>query len=235
MRCEKCGTGFEQRRLTQRFCSNECKFDSRRQQLDRRCQVCGAVFSVPPHRSAAKYCSDACRVRGGTREVTTSAKMETWNNFVSRRSKKECWPWKGVIHTTGYGSFRIGSKFQAYAHRISYELFVGDIPEGTFVCHKCDNRPCCNPDHLFLGSSADNSRDMVKKGRQSFGVRRPKSKLNDELVREIRSSPLSQGKLAKIYGVNPSIISMVVRRKTWRHVRKLEPVETKKPRNAANG
>lgn len=98
--------------------------------------------------------------------------MTNLERFLSKVNKTEsCWIWTG-FKDKGYG--RMGWKTpKGYrsipASRISYMLFRGEIPEGMFVCHKCDNPPCVNPDHLFLGSSKENTHDMVKKGRCKAG------------------------------------------------------------------
>lgn len=81
-----------------------------------------------------------------------------------------CWIWTASFFTNGYGQFRHGSRTDGtrkldHAHRMAYRLEVGQIPEGMLVCHKCDNKKCVNPDHLFLGTSKDNTQDMIKKGR----------------------------------------------------------------------
>jgi hypothetical protein len=103
---------------------------------------------------------------------------------VLKAGPEECWEWQGARGTNGHGRtmhYRDGQRIWTAAHRLAWELTFGMIPEGTFVCHKCDNPPCCNPDHLFLGSAADNTWDMVTKGRHG-SVR-----LTPEQVAEIRS------------------------------------------------
>ncbi len=84
------------------------------------------------------------------------------------RSGPACWPWIGARNPGGYGNFGIGYRTHR-ASRVAYELTFGPIPAGMFVCHSCDNPPCCNPEHLFLGTNADNLRDMATKGRATGG------------------------------------------------------------------
>jgi hypothetical protein len=128
----------------------------------------------------------------------------------------ECWNWLASKTTTGnYGQF--GS---TRAHRIAWILTNGDIPRGLCVCHKCDNRICCNPKHLFLGTIADNNADRNRKRRQAKGYSMP-HKLTEEKVLEIRElceKRISRRKIAKIYNVCHGTINAIYSRRKWRHV-----------------
>ena len=109
------------------------------------------------------------------------------------------------------------------AHRAAWELYVGPIPSGTCVLHKCDIPQCVNPDHLFLGSQLDNIKDRNVKGRAKAakGEKHHLAKLTDEIVLKIRAaknSGLSLSYIGRQYGVNKTTIGRVLSRKTWRHV-----------------
>ena len=117
----------------------------------------------------------------------------------------------------GYGQIHHKGK-TVYAHRVAWELANGTITDDSYVLHQCDNRRCVNPDHLFLGTFEDNMADMVMKGRQARGNNKPHSKLNAEMVREIRQSDATQDEIAKSFGVSRSLISMVRSGKIWRWV-----------------
>lgn len=135
------------------------------------------------------------------------------------RKTRTYWVWTGALIPKGYGM--IGSEGQRkLAHRVSYELFIGPIPEGIFVLHRCDNRQCVNPKHLFLGTNSDNMQDMIKKGRARHqrGEQCSFSRLNAALVQSIRSDPRTSDAIAKQIGVNPSTVERVRRRETWRHI-----------------
>ena len=132
-----------------------------------------------------------------------------------------CWIWVKSWYLYGYGKLYFAGEI--YAHRVSYKAFKGDIPEGFNVCHTCDTPPCVNPDHLFLGTKANNSADMVAKGRQTKGEKRPNAKLRETQVREILTKDktgLPQPELARYYGVTKSTISSIVRGKRWKYIYK---------------
>lgn len=144
--------------------------------------------------------------------------IEFWNK-VAVGEISECWPWAASRFRNGYGQFKAEST--TLAHRYAYELANGPIPEGKFVCHRCDNPACCNPHHLFLGSHTDNVRDSIRKGRFARGRRQPRAKLTVEAVRDIRARASTAGleALADQYGVSKSLVCYVANRKKWAHVR----------------
>lgn len=142
---------------------------------------------------------------------------------VSIRSEAECWPWRGCTAPNGYGHFNLGRHRLVTAHRLAYELTYGPLPSGAVVCHRCDNRACCNPHHLFAGDQRDNVRDMLAKGRDRLvGSRNTGAILTEDLVREIRAEyetgRVTQEQLAARHNVTAACIHKVVARKNWRHV-----------------
>jgi hypothetical protein len=151
------------------------------------------------------FCSPECIVENFMRKVEVTP---------------ECWEWRAGRTSCGYGVTSWDR-----AHRISYRMFNGDIPAGMYVLHKCDNRNCVNPDHLFLGSHADNMADMAEKGRgrscpkerHARGSRVGVSKLKEEDIPVIRKRAQSESKaaLAREYGVDASTVSNIVHRKIW--------------------
>lgn len=123
-----------------------------------------------------------------------------------------CREWTGCKDKDGYGIIRIiGSKDRG-AHRIAYSAYIGEIPDGMHVLHRCDNPACVNPKHLFLGTSADNMRDKSKKGRHH------NARLSDQDVRAIRESEDVRRELAARYGVSISAIQQIKERRSYKHI-----------------
>jgi len=132
-----------------------------------------------------------------------------------------CWKWTGTKDNDGYGVFKIDGKMHK-AHRIAFLNAFGWLPtRGHFICHKCDNRSCVNPSHLFAGLPRDNSFDMVSKGRSAKGIQNASAHLTEQQVYEIRAR-LNQGEakraLAREYGVSAFNIYSIAIGKTWRHL-----------------
>lgn len=127
-----------------------------------------------------------------------------------------CWIWLGSLSRIGYGSIKIDGK-TTKAHRASWIAHRGEIPAGLKVLHKCDVRCCINPDHLFIGTQADNVHDMISKGRRpSFrGVLNGRSKLNAEQVREIRAASGTNVAIARQFGVGKSMVSYIRNGSYW--------------------
>lgn len=131
-----------------------------------------------------------------------------------------CWEWTGAVSEHGYGRIKVDG-INCLAPRMSWCLFKGNIPRDICVLHKCDNRLCINPKHLFLGTRVDNIRDMVKKNRQR-GLKceaNPRSKLTRKAVKAIRKEYASAGTfqhiLAKKFGVSQPVISKIIRNERW--------------------
>lgn len=133
----------------------------------------------------------------------------------------DCWEWQGHRNRKGYGQLWFIDQTIA-AHRVTWILTHGFIPDGLWVLHKCDNPSCVNPNHLFLGTNDDNVADKLTKKRQPYGTRIPLAKLNEQQVVEARKrfaeGGISMAALARTYGVSSMSMRNVIYRATWRHV-----------------
>lgn len=232
--CEADGCGKPRRRGNRRYCAMPVYRLWKHGSLDlpprkpkpprqpRECEVDGC--NKPGRRHGRPLCAmhEARMRRTGTFEPGRFAhgltvQQHYWRDVV--KTEVGCWGWNGAT-SQPWGYARIGS---VYGHRLSYEIHHGPIPDGLLVMHKCDNPPCTNPDHLMLGTIADNSADMAKKGRAP----RAHAKLDWERVAEIRrlhAAGTRVRELAAMFGVVSGTVNELVAYKTWK------PSKTPSPR-----
>lgn len=136
-----------------------------------------------------------------------------WRHVVK---SAECWYWRATGYRSGYGALKVAGTMKP-AHRLSWEIHRGAIPEGLLVCHTCDNRRCVRPDHLFLGTNAENMADMRAKGRSTYSGGRPPRKLTDlevEQIRQLNEAGVTQRELAQRFGIAQGTISRNLNGKT---------------------
>lgn len=168
----------------------------------RKCKHCEESFKKdsPPQ----IYCSMQCRL-------------------LDSIDKKDgnCWIWKKGKDKNGYGLMSV-KDIPRRASRISYDTFIGYVPDDKFVCHSCDNPSCINPLHLFLGSPKDNTQNMFKKSRdRHIGEKNRNSVLNEKLIKEIFSlyrKGLSKTEISRIFNTSDTHICSIISRKIWKHV-----------------
>lgn len=169
--------------------------------------LCACGCGTAPRKPGAQY------VRGHNPGRSIAERL--W----SRVDKKgECWVWLGHRGRAGYGYIGRGRKSEGIAlvHRVAYELEVGPIPDGLFVCHRCDNPPCVRPDHLFVGTQQDNMRDALLKGRTrgASGLRNWNARLTSEevaRVRQLDAAGMERKKTARLFGITPQHVGAIAR------------------------
>jgi len=143
---------------------------------------------------------------------------DSMKRFLKRHQGIDgCWVWPLWKDKDGYGRTQVNGK-TAIAHRVAYSLTNGHIPDGLCVLHHCDNRSCCNPEHLFLGTPKDNYDDAYRKGRVSVGERNGISKLTKEKVLSIRKDIRKQVVIAEEYGILQTTVSEIKNKHLWRHL-----------------
>tara|TARA_R110000751_G_C13691239_1_gene472360 strand:- start:309 stop:848 length:540 start_codon:yes stop_codon:yes gene_type:complete len=174
------------------------------------CEFCGDGFVS--ERKVQRFCGYSCarRFQHAPFEDRLLAGFERGPG---------CWLWNKARITKGYGHLRRDGTM-VLAHRAMFEMFVGPIPDGMFVLHKCDNPPCVNPEHLFLGTQKENMADKIAKGRGNHakGEANSSAKLTEAQVLEIRSATEIHREIGVLFGVAQQTVSNIKNRRTWQHI-----------------
>lgn len=191
----------------------------------KKCEHCNSLF-IPrsdkvKHSKGGRFCSRKCSFDFQT-ENKKPTEVRFWNNIV-KLSEDECWPYMSM-HKSGYGVFNFEGKM-VRAHRVAYYFSKGDIPSGLLIRHTCDNRICCNPKHLIIGTYEDNMQDMRDRNRHLLisGENHYLNKLtNNDVIaikKEYLNSKPSYASVARKYKVNYNTISDIVKGITWKHIK----------------
>lgn len=196
-------------------------------------KICTIVGCTRPHKSRGMCDTHYAYWRrtgavGGRKPLTLEERL--WRRVdktPGQGPNGDCWEWRGYVHPTGYGQLaRDADGRNINTNRAAWSVTNGDIPEGLWVLHTCDNRLCCNPDHLWLGTPKDNTQDMIAKGRRRKATQVVRgedvdnAKLTEEIVRQMRAEPpMTFKELGLKYGVSPGTANKVILRQTWKHVK----------------
>lgn len=186
----------------------------------------------PPYFDALKtalepFVDSAGQLRIGSSGLSPLEVAQFWLQVEGdfTRHADACWIWRGHVNNTGYGHVSLGGRgaLKRLAHRVAYELVKGPIPNGLLVCHACDEPLCVNPQHLWLGTDADNQQDAARKGRKRSlrGSAHPNHKLTDDDVRRLRAMVEGGVPLTRIgqhFGIHATTVARIARREKWAHV-----------------
>jgi hypothetical protein len=225
--CEQCKNPFvPMKGSAGRFCSRKCSGAYKTAHLERfLCDQCGNVIEHPVKMSEGyknNFCSMNCHdlFRIANRQKKLVERF--WKYVVMSDG---CWGWSGTLDEKGYGRVRTWVEdrwIPRLAHRVSWELHRGPIPEGLSVLHSCDCPPCSRPDHLFLGNQLDNMQDCASKGRRPRGEQSVTAKVTEAQVIEMRqrfaAGERNYSKLGREYGISGAQARTIILREQWTHV-----------------
>ena len=192
--------------------------------------TCTISGCTRPRRGASDWCDmhykrwyrhgDPLFTRRAPQESALDERLRRggWTERTAVPGMTPCWEWQGYRNPLGYGQMRVQGR-GLLAHRAAYLAWAGEIPSGSLVCHRCDNPPCINPAHLFLGDQGANMGDCDRKDRTPHGVRNGHARLTDAdvlMIRALVESGQSRASVARAYGVVPSHVARIVSRHVWR-------------------
>lgn len=193
------------------------------------CLSCEKEFYFEKNGSQRKFCSLKCAGikrlfwKNATPEQKRQNMIDHYNKYVIR--KEGCWGWSGAQRRKDEPYYAVMSYERKIipAHRVSWIIHKGNIPDGLWVLHSCDNKTCSNPDHLFLGTVKDNVHDAMKKGLiiPPMADNHHMSKLTSSKVKEIRKlliDGITQAHIARLYDVTPTMIQGISAGRTWKSV-----------------
>lgn len=192
------------------------------------CVGCGREFERPRGRrtdaewAKRRFCTSRCGRRWGIAQVSEDDLRTKIRKVSAVDPATGCWNFTGAARNKGYGQISIRGKV-TLAHRAAYELFLGPIPSGLQICHRCDNPLCINPSHLFAGSAEENMQDAAKKGRTARGGNHPCAKLTEADARAIRGMEGHPREIARRFNVSPSAVIGIRLRRTWKHLEEPAP------------
>lgn len=227
--CEQCYQLFvPMKGSAGRFCSRACSGAFRTANLERfPCAQCGKVIEHRVFQNLGYknyFCGKECHsafMKGSGAPIAE----RFWKYVAKSDDPNGCWLWTAHRDHKGYGRMTCRSdrgRKIPLVHRISWELHHGPIPDGMGVLHRCDNPPCCNPDHLFLGTAMDNTQDCITKDRFPRGERVSGAKMTEEKVIEMRRR-FAEGEtnisaLARDFGICRQTATRIVRGENWAHI-----------------
>lgn len=174
------------------------------------CHLCRKPFYAVPsrlQRGLGRFCSSRCSKRS---QPKIPPEDRFWSK-VNKISFLDCWDWTANVGTHGYGQITISSCDVRTAHRFSYELAFGSIPPKSHVLHKCDNKRCVNPLHLYLGWHNENQHDRETAGTDNSGERNGMSKLSDDQVLLVYADPRKTKFVARDFNISPRLVNLIRR------------------------
>lgn len=192
------------------------------------CQVCGVEFT--PRKTNTNRDRPCCTRKCGYKYRSIRRKEKASQRHIGDRfwpqvavgASHECWEWQFHRDKANYGRFKIGQRSER-AHRVAYQLAKGEIPTGLVVRHTCDNPPCCNPNHLLIGTVQDNNQDCVERGRfrltPMYGSEHPRAIITEEQVlkvRALRDSGVRAKEIAAMFNISISSVYAIGTGRSWK-------------------